>query len=284
MPSFLCTASCAFGLKVDSLEDRTNEFFTIGMSSFNLSTIKVVLRLILLRTFPKLMRAIQLEFFSAKTKRFFKSMVLDTMKEREKKQIVRPDMINILMQVRSGKLKYRDEAEEETSNDDAGFATAQESDIGKLHVNRNWTDDEIVAQCFLFFAAGFETVSTLMSFMSYELAINLDIQQKVYEEIRNVHDSLNGARISYDTLSKLKYLDQVMCEALRKWTPALLTTRKCTKDFEFNYDGKKFIIERGRAVWIPVYSVKTLPVQSSNLTVLKTSFIEKFAVWFIDTS
>lgn len=245
-------ASCAFGLKVNSLQDRTNEFFTIGTSSFNLKTLKVALRLVLIRTLPKLMRAINLEFFSAHAKRFFKSMVLDTMEERKKKQIIRPDMIQILMQVRSGKLKYQ---EEETANGDAGFATVEESNIGKLQVNRNWTDDEIVAQCFLFFAAGFDTSSTLLSFMTYELAINPDIQQKIYEEICIATASMNGARLSYDTLSKLKYLDQVICEALRKWTPAILATRKCTKDHEFNLDGNKFKIERGRAIWIPVYSV-----------------------------
>lgn len=250
----MLAASCAFGLKVNSLEDRTNEFFTIGSSSFDLGSIKVALRLILIRTFPKFMRSIDFEFFPVKTKRFFKSMVLDTMKERVKKQIIRPDMINILMQVRSGKLKYR---EDDTGNDDddAGFATVQESSIGKLHVNQSWTDDEIVAQCFLFFAAGFETSSTLLTFMTYELAINQEIQQKLYEEIRRVNGTLSTTRISYDTLSKLKYLDQVMSEALRKWSPALLTTRKCTKDFEFNYDGKKFMIERGKAIWVPVIAI-----------------------------
>ncbi|XP_055297251.1 probable cytochrome P450 9f2 [Sitodiplosis mosellana] len=245
-------ASCAFGLKVDSLKDRTNEFFTIGTNSLNFGSFAVAMRMLLIRSMPKLMRAIDFEFFPAHVKHFFKSMVLDTMAEREKKHIVRADMINILMQVRSGNLKHQ---VEEAHDDDAGFATVKESNIGKGPVKRSWTDDEIVAQCFIFFAAGFDTVSTLMSFLSYELAINQDVQKTLYEEIREVNKTLNGTRLTYDTLSKMKYLDQVISEALRKWPPAIFTTRKCTKDYDLDLDGNKVLIERGNVVFLPICSI-----------------------------
>lgn len=253
-------ASCAFGLKVDSLHDRKNEFFRMGKKIFNFNSISFVFRLVLNCSFPKLMRALKLELFPAYTKRFFQSMVLGTMKEREKKQIVRPDMINILMQIRSGKFKQH-QAEE---NDDAGFATAREANLGKIHKNLNFTDDEIVGICFQFFAAGYETASSVLSLMTYELAINQNCQQKLYDEIRGVNASLNGARLSYDTLLKLKYLDQVVCEALRKWPPLLVTTRKCTKEHEFNYDGKKFTMERGRVIWISICSIHHDPRYFEN--------------------
>lgn len=50
---------------------------------------------------------------------------------REKEGIVRPDMINLLMQARKGALKH--DANEEIV-DDAGFATVQESVIGKTQL------------------------------------------------------------------------------------------------------------------------------------------------------
>lgn len=158
------------------------------------------------------------------------------------------------MQVRSGNLKFHNH--EESKNDDAGFATVEDSTIGrKVPVKRQWTDDEIIAQCFLFFAAGFDTASTLMSFLAYELALNQDIQQKLYEEIREINGTLNGTRLTYDTLSMMKYFDQVISEALRKWPPAIFTNRKCTKDYEYDLDGNKVLIERGKSVWIPIYSI-----------------------------
>lgn len=246
-------ASCAFGLKVDSMKDRSNDFFTIGTSSLNFGSMKVAARLLLLRLAPKIMNSMGFELFPASARRFFRSMVLDTMDEREAKGIIRPDMINILMQVRKGDLKQNNDEHEAP---DAGFATVQESDIGKEQVKRKWTDDEIISQCFLFFAAGFDTVSTMISFLMYELAIDQQIQQKLFEEIREINDGLNGERLNYDVLPKMKYLDQVISEVLRKWPPAVFTNRVCTKDYSCSVDGHdKFIIEKGKAVWIPICSI-----------------------------
>ncbi|XP_055301643.1 probable cytochrome P450 9f2 [Sitodiplosis mosellana] len=246
-------ASCSFGLKVDSLRDPKNEFFTVAcrLLSSRRNTIET-LKLLLIRAFPDLMCALNIEVFRSDIKLFFKSMVLDTMEEREVKNIVRPDMINIMMQVRSGKLKHD---HDESNDNDTGFATVEESNIGRRQVNRTWTDDEIIAQCFLFFLAGFDTISTSLSFMAYELALNQDIQQKLYEEIREVNESLNGGRLTYDTLPKMKYFDQVISETLRKWPSIFTTSRKCTKDFEFELDGKKILIERGQEVRFPIYSI-----------------------------
>lgn len=64
------------------------------------------------------------------------------MVERKKQQISRPDMIHILMQARNENLELQ---QDEISSDVAGFATVEESHIGKGQVKQSWTDDEIVA-------------------------------------------------------------------------------------------------------------------------------------------
>lgn len=255
-------ASCAFGLKIDSLRDPDNTFYKIGSRMLGGRGSKINgLKVVLLRLFPNVMRVFKVELFKSDVKQFFKSMVLDTMEEREKKGIIRPDLINILMQIRNGNFKHN---HEEANEKDTGFATVEESTIGKRQVNRNWTDDEIIAQCFLFFVAGFDTISTSLSFLSYELAINQDIQQKLYEEIRDVNEILNGGRLIYDTLPKMKYFDQVISEALRKWPSALTTTRKCTKEFEFDLNGNKVLIERGREIRIPIIAIHHDPLHWEN--------------------
>ncbi|XP_013907915.1 PREDICTED: cytochrome P450 3A24-like [Thamnophis sirtalis] len=48
------------------------------------------------------------------------------------------------------------------------------------------TDAEILAQATIFILAGYETVSSALSFLTYELAIHPDIQQKLQEEIDKV--------------------------------------------------------------------------------------------------
>lgn len=129
----------------------------------------------------------------------------------------------------------------------------EESDVGKANVTRKWNDDELVAQCFLFFIAGFESAATALTFAAYELLANPEVQQKLYEEIANVNDQLSGKRISYDVLRKMKYLDQVVSETLRKWPIAVQTDRICVKDYIYD-DGKlKFAIEKGSSIIFPIY-------------------------------
>lgn len=253
-------ASCAFGLKVNSFEDRTNEFFMIGSTIFQFRTLKTGIRLILLRILPRLMRALDIELFSKRIGKFFRSMVLDTMTVRAEKNIIRPDMINILMQVRSGSTDYHNTDESAEKNGNDGFATVEESDIGKMKVHRQWNDDEIVSQCFLFFAAGFDTTSTLLTFVSYELAINPDIQTRLFNEVLATSESIGGKRLNYDSLQKMKYMDQVVSETLRKWPAALLTDRLCNRDYVYdNGEDTKFLIEKGRVVWIPICAIHRDP-------------------------
>ena len=69
-------------------------------------------------------------------------------------------------------------------------------------------------QCFLFFVAGMETVSTALGVLLYELAINHDIQDKLYKELVACHPT---EEVTFDELSKSKYLDNVMMEGLRRY-------------------------------------------------------------------
>jgi len=70
-------------------------------------------------------------------------------------------------------------------------------------------ESQIVANAFVMFAAGFETVSTAISFCLYELAFKKHIQDKVREEI-NLKLSKNDGLINNDLLIDLNYLDMVL--------------------------------------------------------------------------
>lgn len=108
---------------------------------------------------------------------------------------------------------------------------------------------------FSIFFVGFETSSSMLTFTIYELASNPDIQIKLFEEIAAMNAQLSGKSIHYDALQKLKYLDQVISETLRKWPPLFQLDRICTKEYLFDNGHLKFKVEKGQSVLIPVYAI-----------------------------
>ncbi|KAM3960574.1 cytochrome P450 9e2-like [Aphomia sociella] len=245
-------ASCAFGLQVDSHTDENNEFYLKGkeVSTF---TLKQLFKILCYVTFP---RALKVKLSKEENTLFFKNAVEYTMKSREEKNIVRPDMIHLLMQAKKGTLSH----EKDTNTADAGFATVEESSVGKREINRVWSD--LTAQAILFFMAGFETVSSAMAFALYELTVNPDVQNKLVEEIRE-HNSKNGGKFEFDSIQKMVYMDMVVSEVLRLWPPGLGLDRMCIKDYNLgkpnNTATKDYIIRKGEGVAIPVWSIHRDP-------------------------
>lgn len=113
---------------------------------------------------------------------FFMNVVRSTIDYREKNNIERNDFMDLLI-----KLKNK--------GNDSELSTG-------LTVN------EIAAQSFLFFAAGYETSSTTLSFCLYELALNPDVQSKLRNEIEKSlkkHESY-----TYEMMMDIPYLDQTI--------------------------------------------------------------------------
>ena len=58
-------------------------------------------------------------------------------------------MDNLIFFIFKTKGKLEDQTETEDKSID-GFATVQESNVGRSKVTRKWTDDELCAQCLIF--------------------------------------------------------------------------------------------------------------------------------------
>ncbi|XP_014488276.1 PREDICTED: cytochrome P450 9e2-like [Dinoponera quadriceps] len=231
-------ATSAFGISVNSMKDRDNEFFTKGVESTRFGSFTSLLKMILLRAVPRIMKALKVNFFPAATSQFFKRIVAETIKVREEQGIVRPDMIHLLMQARN-------------------------REGPSVH---EMTLDDIVSQAFIFFLAGFDTSATLMCFVAHELAVHRDIQDRLFEEVEQ-HFAEGNGEISYESVSKMVYMDMVVSEALRKYPPVIFIDRLCVKSYELpptKPGYKSVIVEPDCMTWAPVYALHHDPKYFPN--------------------
>ncbi|KAH1021164.1 hypothetical protein HUJ04_010712 [Dendroctonus ponderosae] len=118
------------------------------------------------------------------------------------------------------------------------------------------TEEDIMAQCFVFFFAGFETSSTTMTFALLELAQHLDIQAKLRAEVDRVLAKHNG-KFTYQSVAEMHYLEMVVNETLRKFPPVPIIPRICTQTYQI--PNSNVVIEKGTSVEIPVWGIHMDP-------------------------
>ncbi|XP_001653040.2 cytochrome P450 9e2 [Aedes aegypti] len=243
--------SISFGLDIDSVHNPDSEMFQKGKQlagTTGFQGFKFFLSMALPSSIYKLFG---IRLITKDVADFYLDIVTNTIKYREENNIVRPDFIHLFVQARKNELK---EDKTDETLDSAGFTTVQEH-IKSSSENSKYSDFGITAVVASFFFGSIETTSTVLCFAMYELAANPEIQQKLQDEIKLVRDQLNDSPLTYEVLQKMKYLDMVVSETLRRWPPLGTTNRVCVKPYTLeDYDGTQVTIEKGQAVQIPIIS------------------------------
>lgn len=200
-------ATTAFGVTCDSFKDPENTIFVMGKDASNLNGFLISLKFFVAAISPSLARFLKIRFISERATNFFRKIIKETVRVREENGIVRPDMIHLLMEARKGRLKC-----DEDDLKDHHTSSEDKSSLGKTdrkHHKTVITDDVMTAQAVVFFLAGFDTVSTAMSYTAYELALNPEIQKRLQNEVDENFEKCNG-EVTYECLMGMKYLDMVV--------------------------------------------------------------------------
>lgn len=117
------------------------------------------------------------------------------------------------------------------------------------------TDDEVLAQSVIFMVAGFETTGSTLSFVAYLLAKHPDVQEKLLEELDEAVENRGDIPL-YDFVNSLDYLDRVLSEVLRLYTPGFLIHRRCNEACIVN----GLSIPAGVDVFMPPYVLHRDPL------------------------
>ncbi|XP_031639218.1 probable cytochrome P450 6d5, partial [Contarinia nasturtii] len=184
-------ASVSFGIDVDAITDPNTDFRKYGRKMFS-PNIQNSLRLILLTCAPKLMKFLHIKCVSADVENFVLSIVKQNLEYREMNNVTRNDFFQLLIQLR---------------NTGSVESDGHDSTIKSNENQKTLTVNEMAAQSYIFFAAGFETSSSTLAFCLFELARNPEIQNRAFDEISRVLED-HGGEITYDAVSEMKFLEQ----------------------------------------------------------------------------
>jgi cytochrome P450 family 6 len=176
-----------------------------------------VLKMLLTSEMPELGRKLRMKFTPGDTGEFFLKTFLETIKYRQENAIVRNDLVSLLLELKD-----------------------------------TYTNSELAAEAFLVYTGGFETSSSLISFVLYELAIDQEVQERLRNEVKSELDDSDG-KLTYDMLHGFKYLDMVVQETLRKFPPLPNLFRKATKDYHI--PEQNLVIPKGTSVIVNTYSL-----------------------------
>ncbi|EFN78001.1 cytochrome P450 6k1-like [Harpegnathos saltator] len=214
-------ASTAYGLNVNSLNNPDAEFRKYGKKMFHYDFFRG-LEILAVFFLPNLVRLTGVKMFGKESTDFLRKAFWETMLQRMESGEKRNDLIDILIELKK---------------------THNNQDIGGF----KFDGDDLVAQAAVFFAAGFETSSTVTAFTLYELAVQPEIQTRLRKEIIEALDETNG-EITYDMTLSLPYLDMVVCETLRKYPTLPFLDRTTVETYKM--PNSDLVIEKGTPIYI----------------------------------
>lgn len=171
--------SCAFGIECNTLFDKNTNFREMGRLIFEEPRHGMMAHMLLNQS-QAIGNFLRIKFIAEKPASFFENIVKQTIRYRENSDDSnrRKDFMSLMVELKNDPLN-------------------------------TLTDNEIAAHSLIFFLAGFETSSSLLTFCSYELGVHLDIQERARQEVDEVLKRYNG-ELTYEGMSEMKYCEQVL--------------------------------------------------------------------------
>ncbi|KFB39402.1 hypothetical protein ZHAS_00006839 [Anopheles sinensis] len=219
----------AFGLECNSFRDPQNEFRRIGRKHFDTPR-NHPLKVFVMKTFRGLANAMGLKLLHDDVAAFFSGVIRQTVAYRERHETERRnDFLDLLISLKN-----------------TGMLESSGEIIGRL------TLDEIAAQAFIFFTAGFETSSSAMTYTLYEMALNEEVQRKARDCVMDALEKHDGS-MTYESFKNMLYLDQCIYETLRKYPPVAILERTVAKPYKI--PDTNVTLHRGMKIMIPAYAI-----------------------------
>uniref|UniRef100_A0A2A4J918 unspecific monooxygenase n=1 Tax=Heliothis virescens TaxID=7102 RepID=A0A2A4J918_HELVI len=237
-----CIGTCAFGVETSTMnKTENNPFVNVGNSIFifdSYQSFKFLLRTI----YPSLFYVLRFTTLPPVVEAFFTNLMTGVFKGRQYTPTSRNDFVDFVLKWKHNKTISGDSLANLKSNT-------------QTKVSLDVDDDLLVAQCFIFFAAGYETSATTLSYTLYELAKHPEAQKRAIAEVDDYLRRHNN-ELKYECLSEMPFVEACFDETLRLYPVLSVLTREVAEDYTFP-SGLK--VEKGLRIFLPLYQLHHNP-------------------------
>ncbi|KAM9372750.1 cytochrome P450 3A24-like [Phaethornis superciliosus] len=220
--------STSFSVNIDSLSNPTDPFVTNIKKFLKFNFLSPIFILLVLFPFiTPVLEMMNVTLLPSEVMMFFKNVFQKMREERRKSSTMdRVDFLQLMI-------------DSQNSHDSSKTAETKSQ--------KSLSDEEILAQALIFVFAGYETTSSTLSYIAYNLATHPDVQQRLQDEVDA--NLPKKAAPTYTTITQMEYLDLVVLESLRLFPVAGRIERVCKKTVEIH----GVTIPKGVAVIIPAH-------------------------------
>ncbi|XP_062290346.1 cytochrome P450 3A40-like [Scomber scombrus] len=224
-------SSTAFSVDIDSLNNPSDPFVTNIKKMLKFDFLNPLFLIVAFFPFMgPVLEKMEYSFFPSSVTDFFYAALQKIKSNRENsKQKSRVDFLQLMI-------------DSQKNNDSSGGAQ-----------DKGLTDHEILSQAMIFLFAGYETSSSSLTFLAYNLARNPHIMKLLQEEVDSTFP--NKAPVQYQALMQMEYLDNVINESLRLYPIAARLERVAKASVEIN----GIVIPKDMVVMVPTWPLHRDP-------------------------
>uniref|UniRef100_A0A2A4JAK3 unspecific monooxygenase n=1 Tax=Heliothis virescens TaxID=7102 RepID=A0A2A4JAK3_HELVI len=242
-----CIGNCAFGVHTNTMEQSENNPFIIVGNSFFFHNWFRTFKLVLRTVYPSIFYGLGYKFVQTEAEDFFTNMLTGIFKARDYSPTNRNDFVDLMLKLKTKKTMVGD-----------SLQNMKTDDAKKVELQVD--DDLLIAQCGLFFTAGYETSATTLSFTLYELAKHPEAQKRAKAEVDDYLRRHNN-ELKYECLSEMPFVEACFDETLRLYPVLSVLTREVIEDYTFP-SGLK--VEKGLRIFLPLYHLHHNPEYFPN--------------------
>ncbi|XP_013397415.1 cytochrome P450 3A24 [Lingula anatina] len=256
-------ASCGFGLEINSVRDNTSPFLAACRKVFSTSLV-MMWPMFISDLFPSLtgLAKVWNKYLMRKTRHDIGVLASAAIQSRlNDPKSRRVDFLQLMLDAKTDNLDStvpQAMTDSDVISTQKGEETGQQNDSSssqrRVTQKAKLTEKEIQTQCSSFLLAGYETTSTALAYAAYHLATSPEAQKALQEEVDQY--CIGEGPPSYETISKMQYLDMFLKESLRLHPVAPVGTGRTAQE---SCTVMGVHIPKGMSVRCNIYSIHMDP-------------------------